>query len=153
MSDWIKDLKQKEEDDQAAALRNEKAKLRRYHLIQDQAPIMWRSIIGQVKSDVAELAQHFPHDGAKHLKAIEEGDSLVLVRVTPGHIYLQARWVEDGLLVGIELKQADIDSEKVVSRHEIMFTVADDSDKVFMSIGGRSNAKAISEYLIKMILS
>jgi hypothetical protein len=104
MSDWIDELKRKEEEKNRNVQQHREWQIRCDGIISSRGPVLLTELIVRMRSDIARLKEKFPTDDSKHIQIDEVGDmSIYLTRPTFPYTELRLRWIPDERLIGVHL--------------------------------------------------
>src|ERR1700683_2546655 len=108
MTDWIDDLKKRDDDNEHSAAQRKEWELRCDDMISSRGPILLEQIIAQVKVDVVRLTEAFPNDDSKHIQIAEEQPlSIRLTRPTFPYVEFSLSWYPRERLIGIRIEKQD----------------------------------------------
>jgi hypothetical protein len=84
MSDWIDQLKKKDEESASAKALAEQARLRKEDLIKAKAPAFWSTIMDQVQADSEKMNATFPDDDKRDRNSCARAMLLLRCQIVSG---------------------------------------------------------------------
>jgi hypothetical protein len=151
VSDWIKGMKQREDDAKQCGQVDDSLRLHCVSVIKAKAPMLWSSITEQVEADCKELNQTFKDDIRRCCRFDRRSpNEFTLVGNTSPQKGLRLELIPDALGVSHNLFA---DGARQGSTELLKFGV-DKADEIYLSgLGGRLNDPGrISELLIRKVI-
>jgi len=151
VSDWIKGMKQKEDEAKQQGQLENNLRLHRAAIIKAKAPAFWLSITERVEVDCAELNETFKHNLRRHCEfQRRDPDGFVVTGKTPALNILRLNLNLDALGVDQEFFAGEV---RRANRGILEFGI-DTNDEIYISgLGGQLNDPGrISEQLIKKVI-
>jgi len=156
MSDWIDDLKQRDQDVTDEARRRENLRLHRAKIIEAKAPAFWKAVIQQVEKDCSKLRETFRDDTSRQCEVSINGETLQLRgRRFPSRIISLSPNFSGQCIEVREAKQLDQLMSPIVEQTASIKVTANADEEIDLEFMGRrySMPASLSEALVKRTLA